>query len=275
MGYVFSEILPWVFAALVVGFILGWVFWRLRWWLAGGRQSDEELHRTRSFAASQETRANDLSAKVDQQSAEVARLGGLVETLTTQRDAAVARADVPEVDVEGYEATLTELESANLKLETSAARCAEENEDLRRQIAALEGSLSAVTGSTPPEEAETPEPLLLAAPAEPATEDEPAIVVDLDEAAAVLGFKPRLDDLKAIEGIGPKIADLCVAIGISTWRQLADTDVSTLQRMLDEAGARFRMHDPSSWPRQAELLATGLWDEFQSLTDALRGGRNA
>ena len=110
---------------------------------------------------------------------------------------------------------------------------------------------------------------------EPETDDgdEPDSAIDLDAAAAVLGKKVVLDDLTTVEGIGPKISELCSSIGVTTWRQLAATDVAELQSMLDAAGSRYQMHDPGSWPRQAGLLAAGSWDEFQELTDQLRGGR--
>lgn len=92
---------------------------------------------------------------------------------------------------------------------------------------------------------------------------------DLDGAAAVLGTTVILDDLTTVEGIGPKIAELCAGMGISTWRQLGETDVATLQSMLDAGGSRFSVHSPESWPRQAQLLAAGDWAGFKALTDEL------
>ena len=56
-----------------------------------------------------------------------------------------------------------------------------------------------------------------------------------------------------------------------TWRQLAETDIGTLQSMLDAAGSRFKMHRPGSWPQQAALLASGQWEEFVALTETLAG----
>jgi predicted flap endonuclease-1-like 5' DNA nuclease len=111
---------------------------------------------------------------------------------------------------------------------------------------------------------------------EPAPEREPGPapepVLDLDAAAGVLGKRIKVDDLTVVEGIGPKIAELCSGIGVATWRALGATDVETLQSMLDAAGSRFQMHKPASWPRQAQLLAEGDWDEFKRLTDELSGG---
>ena len=96
---------------------------------------------------------------------------------------------------------------------------------------------------------------------------------ELAAAAAVIGKRITIDDLTVIEGIGPKIADLCRGIGISTWSDLAETEVSLLRTMLNDAGQRFKAHDPSSWPQQAALLAAGAWDEFAALNERLDGGR--
>ena len=62
-------------------------------------------------------------------------------------------------------------------------------------------------------------------------------------------------DLSKIRGIGPAIATLLGDRGIATWAQLAATEVSDLQAILDEAGPRYRVHDPSTWPEQAAELA--------------------
>lgn len=96
---------------------------------------------------------------------------------------------------------------------------------------------------------------------------------ELAEAAAVLDRPVRRDDLTVVEGIGPTVAELCVGIGIQTWSDLADTEVSLLRTMLHDAGPRFRTHDPSTWPTQARLLADERWAEFRSLTLELRGGQ--
>ncbi len=62
-------------------------------------------------------------------------------------------------------------------------------------------------------------------------------------------------NLRKVRGIGPGIENLLTARGITTWAQLAATEASALQAILDEAGARYRGHDPSTWPAQAAELA--------------------
>lgn len=88
--------------------------------------------------------------------------------------------------------------------------------------------------------------------------------------AAASGQK---DDLKKVEGIGPKIEGLLNADGIMTWRQLSQAQHDRLKRILDDAGPRYRIHDPTTWPRQAGLAADGKWDELEKLQDELKGGR--
>ncbi len=81
------------------------------------------------------------------------------------------------------------------------------------------------------------------------------------------------NDLKAIEGIGPKTAELLVASGIDTWEALANASVDKIQGILDQAGSKFKLADPGTWPRQARLAADGKWDELTALQDELDGGK--
>ncbi len=81
------------------------------------------------------------------------------------------------------------------------------------------------------------------------------------------------DDLTRIEGIGPKISGLLHEAGITTFAQLAATDVETLRQILVRAGRRFAMASPETWPEQAELAAKGAWDALKALQDQLKGGR--
>ena len=80
-------------------------------------------------------------------------------------------------------------------------------------------------------------------------------------------------DLQLIEGIGPKIAELLMANGIHDLADLADTPVEQIREMLLAAGRRFRLADPGSWPEQARLGASGLWDALSDLQARLKGGR--
>ncbi len=81
------------------------------------------------------------------------------------------------------------------------------------------------------------------------------------------------DDLKKIEGIGPKIAQLLNADGITTFAKLATASQTRLKKILADAGNRFKMHNPATWPEQAKLAKVGKWDELKKLQDKLDGGR--
>ena len=85
------------------------------------------------------------------------------------------------------------------------------------------------------------------------------------------GAKP--DKLTKIEGIGPKISEHLGAAGIITFADLAGAPISKLQEILTNAGPRFKMHKPDTWPQQTKLAADGKWDELDKLQDALDGGK--
>jgi predicted flap endonuclease-1-like 5' DNA nuclease len=81
------------------------------------------------------------------------------------------------------------------------------------------------------------------------------------------------DDLTKIEGIGPKIAELLNAAGIDTFSTLAGTKKASIAQILTNAGSRYAMHDPSTWPQQSKLAASGKWDQLKKLQDELKGGK--
>lgn len=82
-------------------------------------------------------------------------------------------------------------------------------------------------------------------------------------------------DLTKVEGIGPKIAQIFTKNGIATYEALASAKVEALKELLAEAGSRYKMHDPTTWPKQASLLAKGKLEELKKLQDELKGGKKA
>ena len=132
----------------------------------------------------------------------------------------------------------TELPEPEAKVE----RAGEEAQDLVEEAADVEAV-----------EAEAGEP----EPAEPAPEVEP-------------------DDLKRIEGIGPKISSILQAAGISTYAQLASTEVTALEQILEKESPRLlRIANPTTWPEQAKLAEVGDWDGLKAIQGSFRGGRRA
>ena len=61
--------------------------------------------------------------------------------------------------------------------------------------------------------------------------------------------------------------------GIGTWEALAAAPVERIKEILDAAGPRYQIHDPSTWPAQAKFAANGQWDELKEYQEMLIGGR--
>ena len=96
-------------------------------------------------------------------------------------------------------------------------------------------------------------------------EEEKAAKAEKAEAAA--------DDLTKIEGIGKKIAELLAAEKIESFKDLSKTSTKKLKNILEVAGSKFNVHDPSSWPKQAKLAAGGKWAELKELQNELIAGK--
>jgi len=81
------------------------------------------------------------------------------------------------------------------------------------------------------------------------------------------------NNLRLIEGIGPKIEELLNKGGIQTFQQVAAASQGTLKGILASGGARYKMHDPTTWGQQAALAAAGKKAELAKLQNELKGGR--
>lgn len=83
----------------------------------------------------------------------------------------------------------------------------------------------------------------------------------------------RPDNLKRIEGIGPKIEQLLHNAGIVTFADLAVTTIARLEEILEAAGARYRMHKPTTWSQQSMMCRDEKWEELKKWQEELKGGR--
>jgi predicted flap endonuclease-1-like 5' DNA nuclease len=82
------------------------------------------------------------------------------------------------------------------------------------------------------------------------------------------------DDLTRIEGIGPKIAAVLQAAGIQTYARLAGAEVGRIEEILEAESPRLRgLADPSTWPEQAVLAASGDWEALEALQSTFHRGR--
>jgi len=66
-------------------------------------------------------------------------------------------------------------------------------------------------------------------------------------------------NLKVIEGIGSKIESILNKTGFLNWKDLANADLDRLQEIMHDAGPRYRIHDPSTWQKQARLCMAKDW----------------
>jgi len=121
---------------------------------------------------------------------------------------------------------------------------------------------------TPQVVVETPAQPIAQVPVQP-TAQAPAQIVTQQVHTTV-----AQDDLKIIEGVGPKIESLLKEGGIDTLYTLSKTDADDIKTLLRAAGERYRIHDPSTWPEQAELASEGKMDELKEFQDALSGGKD-
>ena len=182
-------------------------------------------------------------------------IGWLLRSVAARRQ--IERAKRGRVEADDH----TELERLQARV-ANLEPVVNERDRLRAELEQIQNEQSSRTG---------PDPGDAATAAAPSGEPPPS--VDVAAAESVLGARIELDDLTVVEGIGPKTAELCQGIGIRTWAELSTTEVSLLRTMLDDAGQRFKAHDPSTWPEQARLLAAGDWTAFAALTEQLDSGR--
>lgn len=84
----------------------------------------------------------------------------------------------------------------------------------------------------------------------------------------------KMDNLRIVEGIGPKIEKLLKDNDVPDLNTLADASEKRLREILFSAGSRYRIHDPTTWPKQASLAVNGEMEQLQELQDKLKGGRD-
>jgi large subunit ribosomal protein L27 len=136
-------------------------------------------------------------------------------------------------------------------------------------------SAEVVTIAKPePKKASTPKPEATKTAAKPAVaKNEPVKEVKAPAKKSAAKKTSGADDFKKIEGIGPKIASLITDAGITTFEALSKTDADKIREILEAAGSRYKMHDPTTWPQQSALAAEGKWDELKEVQEKLKGGK--
>ncbi len=97
--------------------------------------------------------------------------------------------------------------------------------------------------------------------------------VKKEVAKKIIVRKAKPDDLTKIEGVGPKISGLLKKGGFSTFEAVSKAKKTELKAILEKAGSRYQMHNPTTWPKQAKLAAQGKWTQLKTLQDNLKGGK--
>lgn len=70
------------------------------------------------------------------------------------------------------------------------------------------------------------------------------------------------NDLKVIDGIGPKLESILNEAGITSYAGLAKTSEKKLAQILEAAGPRYKMHNPSDWKVQAKMAAADKLEDL-------------
>lgn len=278
------EIIIMLLGAALIGLWLGWVLWgRLKTEIERLKVENNSLNVTvdalRSELETLKTRA--LNAE-----AENLGLANQLSNLSRENAALLEK-------VAYVESELAETQKKKRKVETEFGLSFSPDTPLADDIP-LE--IKEMVMDTPrPEPAPVPEPTpMVVEPVEPEEASLPTPPVMLVEPTPMMEQKPEKktkksvptaepaqapadsserDDLTVIEGIGPKLQLLLNQYGVFTYRQLAETDVPRLKEILANAGPQLAMHDPGTWPSQANLAANDQWDTLKSVQGFLKGGK--
>ena len=198
-------------------------------------------------------------------------LGALLHWLLWGRG---SKSDCSEIEAERdryhKSATKWETDYQSLKYQLEESQKAEA--DYRARLSACESDNHALKLSATSAPAAIPIPVPV-----PAATDTDALGIvsrsaDAGDGSIYAGLFAT-DNFQIIEGVGPKVNQVLINAGYKTWSDLAAADSADIRKHLDDAGKRFGLCDPTSWPHQASLAAASDWDElirYQKFTD---GGR--
>jgi len=98
------------------------------------------------------------------------------------------------------------------------------------------------------------------------------VAFNASAAKAVFGKNIKHNDLTIVEGIGPKIQELFHKHGVNTWKKLAECSAEKCQKVLDNGGENFKLHNPKTWPDQAQMAHEGKWQKLFDWQEKLDGG---
>lgn len=82
------------------------------------------------------------------------------------------------------------------------------------------------------------------------------------------------DRLQIIEGVGPKMEEVLKDNGYTGFAALAAATPAQLRAVLDKYDDKYRIIDPTTWPKQAKLANDRAWNQLIDLQKALDTGRS-
>ncbi len=208
--------------------------------------------------AARDAQIGELEAgAVDQ--AELARLRSEVESGGVERQRLAARASELEDAVAARDAQIGELEAGAVdqaelaRLRSDLAACGTEREHLAGRVTELEGLLASPDEAVT-EQAEVVAPVAAVSPVVdetlegddgPSKEEGLARIAEI--AARTAGGAPAADDdLKKVHGIGPKLERTLKGLGISSFKQIANSepeDIAYVTAALDAFKGRIERDD--------------------------------
>lgn len=277
------EILIMLAGAFLIGLWMGWALWAKY-----KQQVDKFTMEVQSLNVTADALRTELqTAKMQLASMETDRntFAGQVEMLKRENSNQVEQLQL-------VESQLSEVQARNRQLETELGLTMPADpvtpENVPMEIVEPEPSapepeppadetsgdnhVAAMEENTPP--AFVIEPVAIAEPQPEKEKKKSAKKADpAEEEPVVVAAPADRDDLSVVEGIGPKIQLLLNQYGIYTYRQLAETEVERLKEILATAGPQLAMHDPGTWPSQANLAANDQWDTLKSVQGFLKGGK--
>jgi hypothetical protein len=63
--------------------------------------------------------------------------------------------------------------------------------------------------------------------------------------------------------------------GVASFATMAESSLDELNAIIQSAGHSFSMHNPKTWPKQAQLAHQKKWDELESYQKNLYRGIGA
>lgn len=275
------EILIMLLGAFLLGLWLGWALWAKY-----KQQIDKIVLENQSLNVTTDALRTELTTLKSRLSA----LENDNNTLATESIVLSSTNNELRDKVNALEAELSGMQTKNEQLDTALGLTnkpdvPDDNLPLEITTPDTTSGKEAASAEAPKTEPDEPEIVLAennAAPTviQPIAMAEPEKKKTPAKKAAKEAAKPKpavstgaKDDLTVIEGIGPKIQMLLNQYDISNYKQLAETDVDRLKEILSTAGPQLAMHDPGTWPSQANLAENDQWDTLKSVQGFLKGGK--